>query len=101
MRTKMPFDTEKERKVIKGMSWRQGIYALVAGVIYITITSEIVFSGKFPFMMGFILCLLVLPIIAPLIVFAFLKNKDSGYFLDRHILYVLKHRKAQSGVWRK
>lgn len=101
MRTKMPFNTEAERKSIRGFSWRQAIYILFAGLIYLSIVSEILFSGRFSFIVGFILSALVLPITLPFFLLAFLKNRQSGYFYDRHIYFLLKFKKSQTGIWRQ
>ncbi len=101
MQTRMPFDTEKERKFIKRLSPRQAIYSLFATLIYVSIAFEIAFSGGRHFMVTIILLLLCLPLVSPLLILAFLTHKDTGYFYDKHLWFLYKNKKTQIGIWRK
>ncbi|MFD2216592.1 MULTISPECIES: PrgI family protein [Bacillaceae] len=101
MRTRMPFNTEAERKSIRGVSWRQATYILFAALVYLSIASEILFSGRFTFIVGFVLCALTLPITAPFLILAFLKNGKSGYYYDQHLIFLSKFKKSQTGIWRQ
>lgn len=96
----MPFDTETERKVIKSMSWRQSLYVLVGGLIYMSIGSEVLFAG-FSFITTVLLLAFLTPITIPFLVFAFYKNKDTSLFYDRYLLFKFNHKKKQVGLWRK
>lgn len=96
----MPFDTETERKVIKSMSWRQSLYVLVGGLIYMTIGSEILFSGL-PFVTTVLILAALTPITVPFLVFSFYKNKETNHFYDRYLFFKINHKKKQSGLWRK
>lgn len=100
MKTKMPFDTETERKVVKFMSWRQSLYVLIGGLIYFTIASDILFAG-FNFIVTIIILALLTPITAPFLILAFYKNKETHYFFDRYLLFKINHSKKQAGIWRK
>ncbi|QOK30089.1 PrgI family protein (plasmid) [Cytobacillus oceanisediminis] len=100
MKTRMPFDTETERKVIKGMSWRQSLYVLIGGLIYFSIGSEVLFGG-FPFVTTVIILVLLIPITLPFLIFAFYKNKETNYFYDRYLVFKFNYKKKQSGLWRK
>lgn len=96
----MPFDTETERKVIKGMSWRQSLYVLIGGLIYLSIGSEVLFGGM-PFVTTVILLALLSPITAPFLIFAFYRNRETHYFFDRFLIFKINHKKKQAGIWRK
>jgi hypothetical protein len=100
MKTRMPFDTETERKVIKGMSWRQSLYVLVGGLIYLSIASELLFAG-FSFVTTVILMASLTPITIPFLIFAFYRNKATHYFFDHYLFFKINHKKKQSGIWRK
>lgn len=100
LKTRMPFDTETERKPIKGMSWRQSLYVLVGGLIYFSIASEVLFGG-FSFVLTVLILAFLTPITVPFIVLAFYKNKETEYFYDRYLLFKINHKKKQIGIWRK
>jgi PrgI family protein len=100
VKTRMPFDTEAERKVIKGMSWRQSLYALVGMLIYLSIGSEILFAGM-SFVTTVVILALLLPITIPFVVFAFYRDKQTHYFYDYYLFFKTNHKKKQAGIWRK
>lgn len=100
MKTRMPFDTETERKFIKSLSVRQSLYVLIGGLIYFSIASELLFAG-FPFIPTILLLVAVTPILIPFVVLAFYKNKETNLFYDRYIIFKTNHKKKQSGIWRK
>lgn len=100
MKTRMPFDTEKERKVIKFMSWRQSLYVLVGGLIYLSIGSEVLFAG-YPLVTTVVILAFLTPLTIPFLVFAFYQNRETGYFFDHYLLFRLNHKKKQAGIWRK
>lgn len=96
----MPFDTETERKVIKFMSWRQALYMTIGGLLFLSIASEILFAGQ-SFVTTVLLIVAITPITVPFLVLAFYKNKETDYYYDRYLLFVLNFKKKQSGIWRK
>lgn len=101
MHTKMPFNTEAERKTIRQFSWRQAIYLLFAGLIYLSIVSEVVLSGSFSFIVATLLTVFVFPVTLPFLLLAFLKHPQTGYYLDRHLIFVWKFKSSQVTIWRK
>ncbi|RTR28133.1 PrgI family protein [Robertmurraya yapensis] len=100
MKTRMPFDTETERKVIKFMSWRQSLYALVGGLLYLSIGSEILFAGM-PFITTIVVLALLIPITIPFVIFGFYQDKETNLFYDHYLWFRFNHKKKQAGIWRK
>ncbi|MEF3313836.1 PrgI family protein [Paenibacillus sp. GYB004] len=100
MKAIMPFDTEKERKTVKNLSYRQVAYIAVAGIIYIQLVQSL-YSDSLGFFGMIILIFVLLPIWAPFLYFALVKNPQTGYYMDRHLFYYFRHNSTQAGVWRK
>jgi len=100
MKTRMPFDTEKERKVIKGLSWRQSFYALFALLIYGSIGTEVMFAG-FGFIQTALILFALTPILIPFAILAFYRDKQTNYFYDRYLIFKWNYKKKQAGLWRK
>ncbi|MEF2246397.1 PrgI family mobile element protein [Paenibacillus sp. IITD108] len=99
MRARMPFDTEKERKTIKFFSYRQVAYLAVSFIVYIQLIQTI-YTDSMGFFGMIILIFVLLPVKAPFLYFALVTNSQTGYYMDRHLYYYLRHKK-QIGVWRK
>lgn len=104
MRTYMPFDTEKERKPLKilemGISWRQGSYLAVCFVIFIQLV-QYTYSDSFPLPVMVLIWLMDALIFVPALIFGFYRNQNSGLFLDKHMIYYMRHKKRESGLWRR
>lgn len=103
MRALLPFDTETERKPVKiyewSFSWRQTAY-LGAGLLLTLQLCQWVYVDSFGFLVNLLFWAMCLPISVPFLLFALIRHPQTGYFMDRHFWYRIRHRKTQSGVWR-
>lgn len=102
MRTRIPFDTEKERKPVKAydwsFSWRQSAYIGI-GLLAYAQCCQWAFIGAIG-MMNLLTFLLLSPVLIIPVLCALVKNSKTGLFLDRHFWNYLNHHK-QTGIWRK
>jgi hypothetical protein len=104
MRAIMPFDTEKERKPLKifelSFSWRSAAYLTVSLLVFMELI-QYTYNGSLPFVLNFFIFMMDAFIFIPGTLFSFVKHPQSGLFLDRHLIYALRHKKKQSGMWRR
>ncbi len=100
MKARMPFDTEKERKPVKNLSYRQVAYMAVSLVLYIQLI-QFIYTDSMGLFGLVILIFVLLPVNAPFLYFALVRNSQTGYFMDRHLFYYFRHKSTQVGVWRK
>jgi hypothetical protein len=104
MRALMPFDTEKERKPLKvwemSFSWRQTAYMVVSGVIFMELC-QYTYNGSVPFLVTILVFFLCSLVLIPGIVFSFIRHSSSGLFFDKYLLYYLRFKKKESGIWRR
>ncbi|MDQ0896344.1 hypothetical protein QFZ80_000172 [Paenibacillus sp. V4I7] len=104
MRTAMPFDTEKERRPIKiwelSFSWRQTAYFSIALLTFIQLV-QYSYNDSFPFALSFVVFFMCAMVFVPAVLLSFVKHPQSGLFLDRHLIYRIRHKKKESGLWRR
>lgn len=100
----MPFDTEKERRPLKvwewSFSWRQVGYMSIGLLVFMQMV-QWTYNGSLPYYMNILSFFLCLMLFAPAVIFSFLRNTNSGHFMDKHLLYYYRHKKRESGVWRR
>jgi len=100
----MPFDTEKERKPLKiwelSFSWRQTAYMVINGVIFMELV-QYTYNDSVPFFVTVLVFLLSLLVLIPGIIFSFVLHAGSGLFFDKYLLYYLRFKKKESGIWRR
>jgi hypothetical protein len=104
MRALMPFDTEKERKPLKiwemGFSWRQTAYLSVSLLLFIQLV-QWTYNESFPLVFNLIVIFMCLMVFIPGVVFGFVRHTSTGLFLDKYLLYFFRHKKRESGIWRR
>lgn len=104
MKTKMPFDTEMERKPLKvwefAFSWRQCAYLAVSLVVFIQYLQYVVIMPGFSFVISLVLFFLGLLLFSPAFIFGFIRNGSTGLYIDKYLLYYLRHKKNETGIWR-
>jgi len=104
LKAMMPFDTEKERKPLKIMemsfSWRQVAYLVGSGVLTMELI-QYTYNSHVSFLINILVFVLCLFAFTPGIVFSFFKHPVTGLFLDKHLLYHMRFKKRESGIWRR
>jgi hypothetical protein len=104
MRTRLPFDTEKERKPLKAwnfsISWRQLAY-IVTSVVIVSETMQYTMNGDYPLVLNAILFFMNCLGLLPAAILGFKKHSQTDYFLDRHLLIYFRHKRRESGLWRR
>ncbi len=104
MKTLMPFNTEKERKPLKvwemSFSYRQLLYIGVSLLLFFQ-TFEYAYNGSFPFVLNVIVFFMCALILIPGTVFAYIRHPGSGLFLDKYLWFYSRHKKHESGLWRR
>jgi hypothetical protein len=104
MRARMPFDTEKERRPVKiydwSFSWRQTVY-FGAGALLLLQLCQWVYTDSLSLIINFVFFVVCLPVVIPFVIFALFRHPQTGHYMDRHLWYMIRHKKTQSGVWRR